>query len=589
MAEISVWAPKANQLELHIQNCFLPLQKKAQGWWVINDPTIKHGTHYFFRINEEGLFPDPRSFSQPEGVHGPSCWIDHSIFSWTDSHWKPTPLHAAIFYELHVGTFTPEGTFDAVINHLDHLVNLGITHVELMPVAEFPGERGWGYDGVFLYAPHHVYGGPDALKRLVDACHQRGLSVILDVVYNHLGPIGNYLNQYGHYFTDKYSTPWGQAINMDGPSSDEVRKFFINNALMWLRDYHIDGLRLDSIDTIVDASKVHFLEQLSIEVKKLAQHLKRPLVLIAESDLNDSRIINSREQGGYGVDGQWNQDFHHALHTLLTKERERYYQDFGKLADLAKALKTGLVYDGRYSMYRQRKYGKPPHNTFPHQYVAFLQNHDQIGNRAIGERTGQLLSSDQLKLGAAVVFTSPFLPMLFQGEEWGSKTPFLYFTDHEEPQLATAIYEGRKKEFPDFEKMKDTIPNPQSEDTFKQSQIQWEELSHSPHSQLLEWHRQLIQIRREQKDLNDPSWRHIHVNFDEHHLWLLMKRGSLLMAFNFSEQAQDVPIENQNLSGQTILLSSKAGVELKDHSMYLPAYGFAMLQETTQETTKDTP
>ena len=487
-----------------------------------------------------------------------------------------------------MGTFTPEGTFDAVIPHLDHLVHLGITHLELMPVAEFSGKRGWGYDSVALYAPYHVYGGPDALKRLVQACHARGIAVILDVVYNHLGPIGNYLNQYGPYFTDKYSTPWGQAVNLDGPHSDEVRQFFIDNALMWLRDYHFDGLRLDAIHSIVDTSAIHFLEQLSIEVKKLEKDLNRSFILIAESDLNDSRIIKSGEQGGYGIDAQWNEDFHHALHAVLTGEKHRYYQDFGQLADLAKVLTQGLVYDGCYSLYRQRKHGRPAQDTSPHQYIAYAQNHDQIGNRALGERTSHLLCSDQIKLESALIFTSPFLPMLFQGEEWGSKTPFLYFTDHEEPELGEAVYEGRKREFSYFDDLRvaDKIPHPQAEETFQQSKLHWEELSKSPHDQILDWHRQLIQLRRTQKDLNDPDWKNIHVEFDEAGRYLLMKRGSLLMAFNFSEKAQEVPVQNINEIGKNpsenngkkkILLSSKEGVHVQATGLYLPGFAAVVL------------
>lgn len=575
MAEVNIWAPKAHQIELQAQGRFLPLQPTAPGWWSLSDSSITHGTHYSFRINGEGLFPDPRSFSQPKGVHGPSCWIDHSLFHWTDTHWKQPSLRSAIFYELHVGTFTPQGTFDAVIHHLDHLVRLGITHIELMPVAEFSGKRGWGYDGVSLYASHHAYGGPEGLKRLVNACHSRGLSVLLDVVYNHLGPVGNYLNLYGYYFTDKYSTPWGQAVNLDGPDSKEVRQFFIDNALMWLREYHFDGLRLDAIHAIIDTSKMHFLEQISMEVKNLQKKLNRPLILIAESDLNDSQIIKPREQGGYGIDAQWNEDFHHALHALMTEERERYYEDFGEVADLAKVLTKGLVYDGCYSVHRKRNHGRPADNTSPHQYVAYAQNHDQVGNRALGERTSQLLSSDQIKLAAALVFTSPFLPMLFQGEEWGSKAPFLYFTDHEEPSLGKAVYEGRKKEFSDFERIADKIPHPQSEDTFKQSQLRWGELGQPPHDALLEWYQRLIKLRREQKDLNDPNWKNIHVNFDENKRWLCMKRGLLLMAFNFAPEAQDLPIEN--VSGKKMLLASKEGVEVKHYSIQLPSYGFAML------------
>jgi maltooligosyltrehalose trehalohydrolase len=476
MCQIAVWAPLAECVALDTRNQLIKMDRAANGWWTVNAPFVEHGTDYAFRIDSGAPLPDPRSPWQPEGIHGFSRWVSHRRFTWEDSGWQQPPLGSAVIYELHVGTFTPEGTFDGVIGRLDHLKKLGITHIELMPVASFPGNRGWGYDGVGLYAPHHAYGGPEGLKRLVNACHQQGIAVLLDVVYNHLGPSGNYLPSFGPYFTDRYGTPWGEAVNFDGPDSDEVRRFFVDNALMWLRDYHLDGLRIDAVHAIMDTSAVHFLEQLADEVDQLERETGRHLVLIAESDLNDPRVIRSPAAGGYGIDAQWNEDFHHALHAVLSGEKSGYYRDFGRLADLAKVLTGGFVYDGRYSEHRRRSHGRSAAGLPGHQFVGCLQNHDQVGNRALGERTSHLLSLGQLRIGAALVLTSPFVPMLFQGEEWAASTPFLYFTDHREAQLGNAVKEGRQQEFSAFGWDPETIPDPQEESTFYRSVLKWEEL-----------------------------------------------------------------------------------------------------------------
>ncbi|HJU11031.1 MAG TPA: malto-oligosyltrehalose trehalohydrolase [Candidatus Binataceae bacterium] len=417
---LRVWAPKAKTLVLEIDNQLLSMHPENVGWWSIETELVQPGVDYAFVLDGGNPLPDPRSQSQPDGVHGRSRIIDHESFRWSDQHWNPPPLSSAIVYELHIGTFTPEGTFDAAIKKLDYLTGLGVTHVELMPVAEFSGDRGWGYDGVDLYAPHHAYGGPEGLKRLVDACHARGLAVLLDVVYNHFGPSGNYLAQFGPYQTGHYRTPWGDAVNFDGPGSTEVRRFLCDNALMWLRDYHIDGLRLDAIHAIVDTSAINFLEQLANEVSALQARLGRHLVLIAESNLNDPRIIHPIEAGGYGIDAQWSDDFHHALHTLLTGERSGYYADFGTLAPLAKALRQAFVYDGCYSQYRERCHGRSPIGLSGHRFLGYSQTHDQVGNRAKGERSSMLMNVDRLKIAAALVMTGPFVPMLFQGEEWGA-------------------------------------------------------------------------------------------------------------------------------------------------------------------------
>ena len=453
---------------------------RADGWWTAEAVSAAPGTDYAFRLDGGPPLPDPRSVWQPQGVHGPSRVLDHGAFPWTDGRWQQGPLPSAVLYELHVGTFTPEGTFEAAIARLDHLVDLGITHVELMPVAEFPGSRGWGYDGVDLYAPHHAYGGPEGLKRLVNACHAKGFAVLLDVVYNHLGPAGNYLERFGPYFTARHQTPWGPAVNLDGPGSDEVRRFFCDNALMWLRDYHLDGLRLDAVHALVDTSAVSFLEQLAAEVHALEAHLGRHLVLIAESDLNDPRVVRPPELGGYGLGAQWSDDFHHALHTVLTGERDGYYADFGSLADLAKALTGTFVYDGRYSHFRGRRHGRPTAGLTGDHFLGYLQNHDQIGNRAQGERSSHLPNSGRLKIAAALVLTSPFIPLLFQGEEWGASTPFQYFTDHDDPELGRAVREGRRVEFAGFGWAPEAIPDPQDPATFARSKLDWQERARSP-------------------------------------------------------------------------------------------------------------
>ena len=444
-----------------------------------------------------------------------------------------------------------------------------------MPVAEFSGDRGWGYDGVDLYAPHHAYGGPDGLKRFVDACHCRGLAVLLDVVYNHLGPIGNYLGRFGPYFTDRYATPWGEAVNLDGGGSVEPRRFFIDNALMWLRDYHIDGLRLDAVHAIVDTSAYHFLEQLADEVSELEGCLGRRLLLIAESDLNDPRVVRAPEIGGHGLDAQWNEDFHHALHAVLTGERDGYYADFGAVADLAAALTRGLVYDGRYSTYRRRSHGRPAADLPGRRFVGCLQNHDQVGNRAMGERSAQLLSAGLLRVGAALVLTAPFVPLLFQGEEWGADTPFLYFTDHEDPDLAEAVREGRRGEFAAFGWDPARIPDPQAPETFERSRLDWDQPAREPHAGLLRWYRDLIALRRAHPAFGDDRLEGIVVHYDESERWLMMRRGDLAVACNLgtAQRRLDCPAGRH----PRILLASDPGVAVTRETIHLPAESVAIL------------
>jgi maltooligosyltrehalose trehalohydrolase len=543
--------------------------------------------------------PDPRSEYQPLGVHGPSERVKQEAFPWSDAAFTPTPWSQAIVYELHIGTFTDAGTFRAALERLDHLVELGITHIELMPVAAFPGRQGWGYDGVALFAPHAAYGTPDDLKRLVDGCHARGLAVILDVVYNHLGPDGNYLGQFGPYFTSDYATPWGPAVNLDRAGSDEVRRFFCDNALYWLECFHFDALRLDAVHALIDRSAIPFLEQLAQEVAVLERRLGRPKLLIAESDLNDPRLIRGRDAGGFGLHAQWSDDFHHCLHVLLTGERSGYYSDFGRLEDLARALQEGFVYAGRHSAFRERSHGRPLAGVPLQRLLGYLQNHDQIGNRAFGDRIGHTLSPEQLELGAALVLTAPFVPMLFQGEEWNASTPFRYFTDHQDPALAAAVREGRRREFADQGHAPETVPDPQAPATFEACKLDWEERSLPEHRRVLDWYRALIQLRRSEPALHGSeeygSEEHgsevcgsdggrkppaLELQEDESGRgWLLFRRGELLVAANLSPEAQRVPLARE---AQLVLAS--AGVELAPRSLRLPAWGVGILRMTCGET-----
>lgn len=463
-----VWAPLADSVAVHIvapRERLEPLARGERGYYYGELEGVEPGNLYLYLLDGRKERPDPASRYQPQGVHGPSQVVDPHAFAWSDSCWFGPAQQELIFYELHVGTFTLEGTFDAMIPHLEGLRELGVTAVELMPVAQFPGSRNWGYDGVYPFAVQNSYGGPEGLMRLVDACHRCGLAVFLDVVYNHLGPEGNYLGDFGPYFTDRYRTPWGLALNFDGADSDEVRRFFIENALYWLTEFHIDGFRLDAIHAITDKGALPFLEELAAAVHRRAERLGRRVYVIGESDLNDPRVIQPRVVGGYGLDGQWSDDFHHALHSLLTGERSGYYQDFGKLVHLARAFREGYVYTGQYSAYRRRQHGDWPRLCDACQFVVFAQNHDQVGNRARGERLSTLVSFDGLKLAAGMVLLSPFVPLLFMGEEYGETAPFLYFTSHSDPTLVEAVRKGRLEEFAAFG-CEDEVPDPQDEATF---------------------------------------------------------------------------------------------------------------------------
>jgi maltooligosyltrehalose trehalohydrolase len=572
---LRVWAPAANSLSVALEKRRLPMVQADNGYWELDSADAKAGADYFLVINDQRPLPDPRSAYQPFGVHGASRLVDHSLFTWNDHDWNAPPLPSGIIYELHVGTFTTEGTFDAVIQHLDHLLELGVTHLELMPVAEFPGDRGWGYDGVDLFAPHHTYGGPDGLKRLVSACHQRGLAVVLDVVYNHFGPDGNYLPQFGPYLTSRYATPWGDAVNFDDRGSDEVRRFFCDNAKMWLRDYHIDGLRLDAIQAIVDTSATHILEQLSSEIAELENSLGRRLVLIAESDLNDPRIVRPAESGGYGIHAQWSDDFHHALQSVLTGELSGYYSDFGSIKDLAQTLQQVFLYGGRYSKFRGRSHGRAPTGLAGHNFLGYLQNHDQIGNRATGDRISHLMSLGRLRIGAALVLTAPFIPMLFQGEEWGASSPFIYFTGHEDEKLGHAVSEGRKREFLAAGWSVNDFSDPQAIESFTRSKLHWQELNQEPHRSLWQWHRDLIELRNRHPALKDGNLANVRVDFDEDTRWLVMTRGSVRVACNFSTEARRITL--RACSNPKLLMASDSAIQLNADFIDLPAEAVAII------------
>jgi maltooligosyltrehalose trehalohydrolase len=483
------------------------MERLADGYHRATVKDLAHGCEYFYRLDGERDLPDPASRFQPQGVHGPSRTVDPDVFRWTDHNWQGSDLERSIFYELHVGTYTPEGTFDAIIPHLPELSALGVTTIEVMPVAQFPGARNWGYDGVYLFAPQNTYGGPEALQRLVNAAHRQGLSMALDVVYNHLGPEGNYLNAYGPYFTDRYHTPWGQAINFDGVGSDDVRRFFIENALYWIEDYHFDALRLDAVHGIFDFGARHFLAELKSAVADLSQRLGRKIHLIAESDLNDSRLLRDAEHGGYSLDAQWSDDFHHSVHTLLTGESLGYYSDFQGVLPLVSTLRDGWYYSGQHSNYRKRRHGNSPRGIPAAKFVVCNQNHDQVGNRAAGERLSSLVNFEALKLAAGITLLSPFVPMLFMGEEYGETAPFQYFTSHGDPELVEAVRRGRREEFAAFG-WEGRVPDPQDEQTFSRSHLNHSLKEKEPHHTLWRFYQRLIQIR-EELQLGVPSPRSV--------------------------------------------------------------------------------
>ncbi len=541
-----VWAPEKALVSLILSEGSrkVPMELEKNGYFTTFLEGIQPGTTYFYLLNEDRLRPDPVSRSQPHGVHGPSQVIDPNEFEWQDQNWRGIPKEEMILYEIHTGTFTREGTFESIISFLDYLQkDLGVTAIELMPVAQFPGDRNWGYDGTYLYAPQNSYGGPSGLKTLINACHLKGLAVILDVVYNHLGAEGNYLTDYGPYFTNRYRTPWGAAINFDGPESDEVRRFVIENALYWATEYHVDGLRIDAVHGIFDFSARHILRDIREAVHRQAKRLDRPVIVIAESDLNDARVINPPSRGGYGLDAQWNDDFHHSLHTLLTRERNGYYQDFGNIDHLAKALREGFVYSGQYSAFRRRRHGSSSKHLRFDKFVVFSQNHDQVGNRPRGDRLSAVASFEALKLAAGVVLLSPNIPLLFMGEEYAEETPFLYFVSHSDQKLIEAVRKGRREEFAAFN-WQGEIPDPQNEETFLRSKIRVDLHRHGKHKILFELYRTIMKYRKEIPSLSHLSKKGMEAQVFGEALTLMMMRRSgedrICSIFNFSENPVEV-------------------------------------------------
>ncbi len=574
MHEFRVWAPKAKQVEVVAGGTKHTLNTDEGGWWYAEVEQAGPGTDYYYLLDGDELkLPDPRSAFQPEGVHGPSRLVDHAAFQWTDNHFRAPAYQSAIIYELHIGTFTPEGNCDSAISRLHYLSELGITHVELLPFAQFPGKHGWGYDGVDLFAPQNSYGGPDGLKRFVDAAHAKGLAVIMDVVYNHFGPAGAYVSKFGPYLTDEHKTPWGDAVNFEIAGSYEVRRFFCDNALMWLRDYHLDGLRLDAVHAYIDRSAIHFMEQINAEVHALQAETGRPYVMIAESDLNDPRLVRSREAYGYGFDAQWSDDFHHALVTVLTGDRSGYYADFGEFADLGKALSQAFVYDGEFAPSRDRIHGRPATNLPGWHFCGYSQNHDQIGNRAKGERLEHLTDVPRAKIAAALTLLSPFLPMLFQGEEWAASTPFQYFTDHEDAELGRLVSEGRKREFSQFGWDPSEIPDPQHEGTIEASKLKWDELAGEKHADMLRWYRDLIALRKSRSELTDGVLEQVDVDFDEEDRWFTMQRGSIVVVFTLAEQGYSAGLDES----VELLLASDPGITVEEGRLTLPGVGVAVL------------
>ncbi len=548
MISLRVWSPDASSVRLVTGSGAVAARRLESpghdGWWEAA-ARLAHGDRYAWSIDGGEPLPDPRAVWLPDGVHRASAIYDHHGYAWNDSGWAGRPWDGAVVYELHVGTFSVAGTLDGVVEHLDHLVALGVTHVELLPVASWDGPRGWGYDGAGLWSVHEAYGGPDGLKRLVDACHACGLAVLLDVVHNHLGPSGNYLARFAPYFTDTHSTPWGAAVNLDAPGSDEVRDWIVGSVLSWLRDFHLDGLRLDAVHELRDDRAVHLLEQLSTAVDALAADLGRPLVLVAESDRNDPRTVTHRATGGLGVHVQWSDDFHHAVHALLTGEAQGYYADFA--ADPWRAVATvltgGFFHADTWSSFRGRRHGRPlDTSTLPgNRLLAYTQNHDQVGNRARGERLCHLASSGLVAAGAALVLTSPFTPMLFMGEEWAASTPWLFFTSYPDADLGAAVTAGRRREFGEHG-WTGEVPDPQDPATFERSRLDWDELTAEPHRRMLDWYVALIRLRAAEPDLRDPWLGRVEVSYDAAAAWLAVARGAFQVAVNLGGVERVVPL-----------------------------------------------
>jgi len=540
---VNIWAPLAEKVTVIADNKEIPLTKGTYGYWQSPSDNLQEGTKYKIRIDDNQPFPDPTSIYQPDGVHGESQVFNPHRFQWSDAAWNNLPLEEYIIYELHTGTFTKEGTFASLEQKLDYLKELGINAIEIMPVAQFPGDRNWGYDGVFPFAVQNSYGGPEGLQHLVDACHQKGLAVILDVVYNHLGPEGNYLGAFGPYFTDKYNTPWGNAINFDDAWCDGVRRYFVENALMWFRDFRIDALRLDAVHAIKDFSPVHILKEIKLRVDELMRITGRQHYLIVELDLNDTKFIDPVDKGGFGMDAQWIDEFHHALRVTSGQEKSGYYSDFSGIEHLAKSYKDAYVYDGQYSPHRNKFFGVKAEEAEGKQFIVFSQNHDQVGNRMLGERTSELVSFEMQKLMAGAVIVSPFLPMLFMGEEWSEPNRFQYFVSHTDPELAEAVRKGRKEEFKAFH-IEGEAPDPVSEETFNNSKLQWNLIEQGKHKTMLDFYKALIQLRKDHAALRNLDRKAITVDFSEEDQTLFVHRrhqaSEALCLMNFSKEPKSI-------------------------------------------------
>lgn len=572
MTEFAVWAPLPDRVRLDVDGTLHEMTPAADGWWR-TEVSCRDDARYGFVLDEdETVLPDPRSARQPDGVHGRSQLWQPAPDTWTDRGWTGRSICGGVVYELHTGTFTPEGTFDAAIDKLDHLVDLGVDFVELMPVNAFNGTHGWGYDGVLWYAVHEPYGGPDGLIRLIDACHARGLGVLIDTVFNHLGPSGNYLPRFGPYLSAGHN-PWGSSINLSDAGADEVRTYIIDCALRWMRDFHADGLRLDAVHALVDTTAIHILEELAAETDALAEQLGRPLSLIAESDLNDPRLITPRDRGGYGLTAQWDDDIHHAIHTAVSGERQGYYADFGSLATLAHTLKHGYFHAGTYSSFRHRRHGRPLDTAMipATRLLAYTVTHDQVGNRAVGDRPSQRLTSGQLAIKAALALGSPYTAMLFMGEEWGSTSPFQFFSSHPEPELARATAEGRKAEFAEHGWDADEIPDPQDPQTFLRSKLNWSEVTEGDHDGLYRTYRQLIALRRNEPDLADPWLDHMPIDFDEDQRWIILHRGSLSIACNLGTGTVSLPVAGE-------VVTAWGDPDVGPDATTLPGHSFAILR-----------
>ena len=573
---VRVWAPRADRVSLVVAGIDHPMSTAGGGWWVAGRPDSV--SDYGFRLDDEDIVrPDPRSRWQPAGVDGPTRPFDPDEYEWGDAAWTGRRLAGSIIYELHVGTFTPEGTLDSAIGKLDHLRSIGVDMVELLPVNAFSGTHNWGYDGVLWFAVQDSYGGPRAYQRFVDACHRHGIGVIQDVVYNHLGSGGNHLPRFGPYLNpDAGGSPWGDSINLDGPDSGEVRRYILDNVVMWLQDYHVDGLRLDAVHALSDSHAVHMLEDIARRVDALEPHVRRPLSLIAESDLNDPRLITPREAGGYGLTAQWNDDFHHVLHVALTGETEGYYADFGRMSDIAKVLTKAFFHDGTFSSFRGRDHGRPVDTliTPAWRFLGYSQNHDQVGNRGAGDRHSAQLSFDDLAVAAVLVLTAPFTPMLFMGEEWAASTPWQFFTSHTDQFLADATREGRLEEFARMGWDKDLVPDPQAESTFLHSKLDWSEPVSGEHARMLALYRDLAALRRARAELTDPWFGGVRVECDNDERWLLVDRAGVRIAVNLSDVARTIKLGG---AAGPVLLETKSGATADGDTLTLPPHTAVVL------------